>query len=86
MGQSDGLFPAAAVSDAFVTFLSRTPAQRASVACSVAMIDLHSAQTMSAASCSFLSVGFEHVEEQRLDPVAGGAPYARELVQPIHFV
>jgi hypothetical protein len=29
-----------------------------------------------------LIVGFEHVEDQRLDVVAGGAPYAREMVQP----
>src|SRR5262249_46907151 len=46
----------AAISDAFAIFLSRTPARRASGACRVAMIDLHSAQTMSAASCSFLSL------------------------------
>jgi hypothetical protein len=44
---------ASTISDAFATFLSRTPARGASGACSVAMIDLHSAQTMSAASCSY---------------------------------
>jgi hypothetical protein len=33
-----------------------------------------------------LIAGFEHVEDQRLDLVAGGAPYVREMVQSIHCV
>ena len=48
----------AAISDAFVEFLVRKPGWRTPGACSVAIIDLHSPQTMSAASCSFLSFAF----------------------------
>jgi hypothetical protein len=45
-----------AISSAFAALLARARARWALGACSVAMIDLHSAQTMSAASCSFLSL------------------------------
>src|SRR6476469_2669914 len=48
----------AAISDAFAAFLVRTPVRGAMGACSVTRIDLHSSQTMSAASWSFFSFAF----------------------------
>jgi hypothetical protein len=53
MGQQTVYFLSRHLSDAFATVLSRLPIRRA---CRVAMIALHSAQRMSAASCSFLSL------------------------------
>src|SRR5262249_51956122 len=47
-----------AIARAFVALSVRTPARRALGPCSVAIIDLHSSQTMSAASWSFLSFAF----------------------------
>src|SRR5262249_48012153 len=66
--------------------LSRTPARRASGAWRVVMIDLHSAADDVCGIVLVLIVGFEHVEDQRLDLVAGGAPYAREMVQSMPIV
>src|SRR5262252_2931408 len=47
-----------AIARAFSALSVRTPARWALGPCSVAMIDLHSSQTMSAASWSFLSFAF----------------------------
>src|SRR5262249_60615460 len=47
-----------AIARAFLALSVRTPARRALGPCSVAMTDLHSLQTMSAASWSFLSFAF----------------------------
>src|SRR5262249_26259923 len=47
-----------AIARAFSALPVRTPARRALGPCSVAMTDLHSLQTMSAASWSFLSFAF----------------------------
>src|SRR5262249_33890568 len=44
-----------AIARAFLALSVRTPARRALGPCSVAMTDLHSLQTMSAESCSYLS-------------------------------
>jgi hypothetical protein len=63
-----------AIARAFSALPVRTPARLALGPCSVAMTDLHSLQTMSAASCSFLSFAFHHVEYHRLRFIAGGAP------------
>ena len=48
----------AAISDAFAAFLVRTPVREALGAWSVTRIDLHSSQTMPAASWSFFSFAF----------------------------
>src|SRR5215472_17718842 len=55
MGHSDGLFPWPAITRAFSALLVRTPARWARGPCSVAMTDLHSLQTMSAASFAFIT-------------------------------
>jgi hypothetical protein len=47
-----------AIARAFAALSVRTPGRWALGPCSVAMIDLHSSQTMSAASWSFLSFAF----------------------------
>src|SRR5262249_24754960 len=58
MGSLRGFFFGPAIARAFSALPARTPARWALGPCSVAMTDLHSLQTMSAASCSFLSFAF----------------------------
>jgi hypothetical protein len=63
-----------AIARAFSILSVRTPARWALGPCSVAMIDLHSSQMMSATVVVFLIVRLHRVEYHRLRLIAGGAP------------
>src|SRR5262245_13906128 len=68
-----------AIARAFAALSVGTPARWALGPCSVAMIDLHSLQTMVSGIVVVLIVRLPHVEYHRLRLIAGGAPNSGKL-------